>query len=298
MPVDPRLAGVDLHKRGRVLYGPVAMLECLLRFAYEVKVLRRSHQREEEARGRLLLFAGGAIAGVTTGRRAEKRIVLGEATHVLQEQLLHELGLARLEVERPDHPEKRRHAPTELLTQVLVQLSLEADPRHKVELEPLQRVRTWVLTLQLLEKPADLLLLRRLERAHRFQRFAPALMLPLPDRDALRDSQCVLRGQPAPDGHALGVQRGGEAADRGWQRGCTLGAFGDGGRRCRPEAVEAGLAGHEGEDVDLVLGVDAHKPAVNLLGLAETLEEEAEPALSLHEPELVHNLPFVLLQLF
>mmetsp|Transcript_124347 Transcript_124347/g.348258 ORF Transcript_124347/g.348258 Transcript_124347/m.348258 type:complete len:440 (+) Transcript_124347:267-1586(+) len=75
VPVDPRLAKVELHERRRVVDGAVDVAERLLRLAEEVEVVCGDHPREEEARGGLVVVHRGLDA-LLTDARAEPRDLL------------------------------------------------------------------------------------------------------------------------------------------------------------------------------------------------------------------------------
>mmetsp|Transcript_35420 Transcript_35420/g.101806 ORF Transcript_35420/g.101806 Transcript_35420/m.101806 type:complete len:503 (-) Transcript_35420:304-1812(-) len=298
VPVDAGLAGVDLHERGRVLHGAVRVLQRPLGVSDKVEVVRGDHEGEEQARGRLLPrgVAGAGAPVLLAHGGAEPGDGLLEVAQVAHEELLHERRLVALEVERPHHAEERGDALAQPRAQVVVQPALEAPARDEVEAELLQGVGPGVLRPEAVEEVADgpLLLLR--ERHQRLLGLDPALVLPAADGDPALDPHGVLRLQPAPHGHALGVHGLREGADRGGRRAPGLELRGPRGGQRRPEALELGLAGHVGQGVDLVLGVHAHEPPEDLRGLALALEEHAQPALHLQQPDLVHDALLVLPQ--
>mmetsp|Transcript_76436 Transcript_76436/g.236026 ORF Transcript_76436/g.236026 Transcript_76436/m.236026 type:complete len:1023 (-) Transcript_76436:240-3308(-) len=316
VPVDARLAGVDLDEGGRVLHRAVDVLQRPLRAAHKVKVIGRDHEGEEQARGRLLPrgVAGAGAAVLLANGGPEPGDLLLQVAQVAQQELLDEDSLVALEVEGPHHAEERGDALAQARAEVVVQAALEAAPRHEVEEELLQGVGAGMLLPQAVEKRADCLLLLLGEGHQGLVGLYPPLVLPPADGDPALDLGRVLRRQPAPDGHGLRVHGLREGADR---RGQAAGAPVARPRRLRPsrrlcgapgaatglgpwrgqrgpEAVELGLAGHVGEHVDLVFGVDADQPPEDLGRLRVAPQEHAKAALHLQQADLVHDAPLVL----
>mmetsp|Transcript_106707 Transcript_106707/g.278571 ORF Transcript_106707/g.278571 Transcript_106707/m.278571 type:complete len:222 (-) Transcript_106707:680-1345(-) len=220
------------------------------------------------------------IAGAgLTNRGAEPRHLLLEAPEVLLEQLLYQSGLPRLEVQGPYHPEQGRHAPPQLRAQVAVQPLLEARPGDEVQRQPLQGVRLGKLLLQVVEEPADGLLLLLRQGHLRLVRFKAPLVLPLADGHPLLRLERVLRGEPAPDGQALRVHG---LRERGHGRRHVRARRGR--REGGPEAVELRLVGQVPEDVMVMLGVHADQLPVDVRGFLISPQEHAEARLHLQKP--------------
>mmetsp|Transcript_127421 Transcript_127421/g.318118 ORF Transcript_127421/g.318118 Transcript_127421/m.318118 type:complete len:267 (-) Transcript_127421:834-1634(-) len=263
MPVDPCLARIDLDKRRGVLDGLVGILQGLMRLPEEIVMVRRHHTREQQARGRLLLrleVLGDGLAH----RGAEPRDLLFQVLVVLREELLDELGLPGLEVQGSHRAEQGGDPLSQAGSEVGVEPSLEPVARDEEQHQPLQRIRSRVLRLQLVEEFAHLLLLLIGERAQRLVNFEAALVQPPADGHALRWLDSVLRWEPTPNRHALRVHCLRERGNRRWHR-WLLRCFaifllsllplrhrrGQSG----PETLELGLVGHVCQDVSVVLRV-------------------------------------------
>mmetsp|Transcript_147285 Transcript_147285/g.473131 ORF Transcript_147285/g.473131 Transcript_147285/m.473131 type:complete len:415 (-) Transcript_147285:617-1861(-) len=303
VPVDPRLAGIDLHQRWRVLDGAVGKLQGLGRLAEEVIVVSRNHAGEEQAGRRLLI---GHEAGLHTlpDLRAKPRDLLIQVLVVLKEQFLHKLGLPFLEVQGLHRSEQRGHALAHLRAHVGVQPRFESVAGDEVQDQLLQGVGLRMISLQIVEELADSFLLLLCQRHKGLVHFAPLLVQLPADGHPLGGPRRVRGMQPAPDRHAFwmhGLRKGG---DRGRHRGLLqllavellpwLHHSGLGQRR--PEAVELRLVGHIGEHVGVVLRILVQKSSVDLRGLAVALQEHAKPALGLLKVELVDGRLFMLLQ--
>mmetsp|Transcript_26929 Transcript_26929/g.58844 ORF Transcript_26929/g.58844 Transcript_26929/m.58844 type:complete len:562 (+) Transcript_26929:609-2294(+) len=291
---DPRLAGVELHQGGRVSDGLIHVLQGLVGLAHKVEVLRQSHQGEQQGGGRLFIAHLRRLCS-PSNRRSKPRNVLLQTFHVLQEQLLDQLGFFGREVVRADGPKQRRHAFAEPVPEVLVQLGLEELPSDEKQRKPLQRVGLGELFPKLLEEFHNSFLLLVVQGHLCLEGVNPSLvLLPADDQPPLR-LQGVPGRQPAEDGHTLRMQSVGKGEHRlGNSRRVLLAIL----RRWqrRPETRKLGLRGHVCKGVDLMFWVDLHQLLELLLGFLMSSQEHRNTALGLPKAELVDDLRLVLLQ--